>query len=101
MPRKQAPTSVHPGGSLPPIGYIKSRAISRFHKEMLKMKVAPAMCMKTQGTMTTCHPKSRTFSAKLCQFHRKLETICRFAGMNLRRRVRFSGICGEPLWWCM
>jgi hypothetical protein len=33
------------------------------HKKMLKMKVDPAICMKTQETMTKCHLKSRTFAA--------------------------------------
>jgi len=31
---------------------------------MLKMKIEPAMCMKTQGTMTKCLAKKQVFTRK-------------------------------------
>jgi hypothetical protein len=35
------------------------------HKEMLKMKIDPAMLMKTQAMMTKCPPKMQFFCRKI------------------------------------
>ena len=36
--------------------------------EMLKMKIDPAMCMKTRETMTKCRAKKHVFARKYTHF---------------------------------
>jgi hypothetical protein len=37
--------------------------------EMVKMKVDPAMCMKTQAMVTKCHAKNTAFYTKMHELH--------------------------------
>jgi hypothetical protein len=55
--------------------------------KMLKMKIDPAICMKTKESMTQCHP----FFAILMDIFGKSAEFCRFvSGKDLKNRCQGS-----------
>jgi hypothetical protein len=50
--------------------------------EMLKMKIDPTMCKKTQETMTNCHGKWRAFYRKMHELREKLQDWSGLLGRN-------------------
>jgi hypothetical protein len=52
--------------------------------EMLKMKVEPTMCMKTQETMTKCHAQKPVFCGK-CTHCAAIDENRRFSWQKMQK----------------
>jgi hypothetical protein len=71
--------------------------MGRIPLEMLKIKIEPTMCMKTQKTVPKCHPKNPVFSGKMHRMRGRRRRSVGIVGITCNRRAIIGG---GGVWKC-